>query len=82
MQYLKKEVNGGVFYGMQINSEVFYKLIISILVWVAKHNQSTQNKIFRYLCKYLQKNTGNDVNFLSAGKLKCLFFLYNISKKN
>ena len=32
--------------GMEINIEVFYKLILSYCVCVARHAQSTQNKKF------------------------------------
>ena len=42
-------------YGMQINMKVFYKLIISVLVCVAKHAQSTKNKMFPYLCNISRK---------------------------
>ena len=33
-------------FGMQINIEVFYKLILSLWVCIVRHAQSTQNKKF------------------------------------
>ena len=40
---------------MQINIEVFYKLILSFWVCVTRHAQSTQNKKFAYLCNISRK---------------------------
>ena len=45
-------------FGMQINIEVFYKLIISFCVYIARHAQSTQNKKFVYLCNISRKLWG------------------------
>ena len=42
---------------MQINIEVFYKLILSFWVSVTRHTQSTQNK-FAYLCNISIKAWG------------------------
>ena len=53
MQCLTKEVNDEVFFGMQINIEVFYKFILSFWVSIAGHAQSTQSKKFAYLCNKL-----------------------------
>ena len=65
---------------MQINTEVFYNLILSFWVWVVRHAQSTQNKKFTYLCNSL-KNVGNEVNFLATNtkifyKLTASLWLY------
>ena len=48
MYDLKKEVNDEVYFCQadQINIEVFYKLILTFLVCVARHAQSTQNNMF------------------------------------
>ena len=35
-------------FGMQINIKVFYKLILSFWVCVARHAQSTQNKKYAH----------------------------------
>ena len=48
--------------GMQINIEVFYKLILSFWVFVARHAQSTQNK-FSYLCNIFRKTLGMKLIF-------------------
>ena len=57
-------------FGMQINIEVFYKLIISIWVYVTRLAQSTQNK-FAYLCNISRRAWGwllNEIDFLRADK--------------
>ena len=51
---------------MQINIEVFYKLILSFWVYVTRHAQSTQNK-FAYLAISPEKH-GGEVYFLPADK--------------
>ena len=38
------------FFGMQINIKAFYKLVLSFWVGVTRHVESTQNKMFSYLC--------------------------------
>ena len=45
-------------FGMQINIEVFYKLILSFWVCATRHAQSTQNKKFAYLCNISRKAWG------------------------
>ena len=54
---------------MQINIEVFYKLILSFQECVTRHSQSTQNK-FAYLCITSRK----------ARRIK-LFFYLQINRK-
>ena len=49
-------------FGMQINIEIFYKLILSFWVCVTRHAQSTQNK-FAYLAIYLKKHGGEEVKW-------------------
>ena len=44
--------------GMQINIQVFYKLILSFWVCAIRHAQSTQNKKFAYLCNISRKAWG------------------------
>ena len=51
-------------FGMEINIEVFYKLILSFWVCVTRHSQSTQNK-FAYLCNISSK----------AWEMKLIFYL-------
>ena len=43
---------------MQINIELFYKLILLFLVCVTRHNQNTQNKKFTCLCNISRKAWG------------------------
>ena len=44
-----------IIFGMQINIDIFYKLILSIWVCKARHAQSIQNKKFVYLCNISRK---------------------------
>ena len=37
-------------FGMQINIEVFYKLILSFWLYITRHAQGTQNNKLAYLC--------------------------------
>ena len=55
-------------FGMQINIEVFYNLILSFWVYVTRHVQSTQNKKFAYLCNMSRKAFSDEVDFLRADK--------------
>ena len=55
-------------FGMQINIEVFYNLILSLWVYVTRHVQSTQNKKFAYLCNMSRKAFSDEVDFLRADK--------------
>ena len=57
-------------FGMQINIEVFYKLILSFWVCATRHAQSTRNKKFAYLCNISRKawGGGGEVDFLPANK--------------
>ena len=50
-------------FGMQINIEVFYNLILSFWVYVTRHVQSTQNKKFAYLCNISSKAWGMKLIF-------------------
>ena len=64
-------------FGMQINIEVFYKLILSFWVCPTRLAQSTQNKNFAYLCnisRTARRGGGwrglGEVDFLPANKHK------------
>ena len=52
--------------GMHINIEVFYKLILSFWVCIARHPQSTQNNKFAISLQYLKEEVSDDVVFLYA----------------
>ena len=45
-------------FGMQINVEVFYKLILSFCMCATRHVQSTQSKKLAYLCNIFRKARG------------------------
>ena len=51
-------------FGIQINMEVFYKLILSFY----KHAQSTQNNKFAISLQYLKKDVSDEVDFLHVDK--------------
>ena len=46
----------------------FFKLILSLLVYVARHAQITQNKKFAIYLQYLKKEVSDEVDFLHADK--------------
>ena len=53
---------------MEIDIEVFYKLILPFWVWVVKHAQSTQNNKFAISLQYVRENLKDEVDFLPADK--------------
>ena len=55
-------------FGMQISIEVFYKLILSFWVCVARHAQSTQNNKFSISLENCKKNVKDEVDFKPAYK--------------
>ena len=55
-------------FGIHINIEVFYKMILSFSVSLSRHAQSNQFK-FAYLCNISTK-MGDEVDFLPADKHK------------
>ena len=66
----KKRIMNFIF-GMQIKIEVFYKLILSVQVCVARHIQSTLNKKFAYFCNSFKKRRERRLIFclLISGKV-------------
>ena len=48
--------------------KVFYKLIVSLSVFVARHTQSTQNNMFAISLHYLKEKVKGEVNFLPTDK--------------
>ena len=48
--------------------EVLIKLIVSLLVCVARHAQDTQNNKFSISSQHLQENVNDKVDFSPAGK--------------
>ena len=74
----RKNVEMKLIFCLQINTKVFYKLIVSLWVCLAKHAQSTQkNKLampLQYLkeniisWQYLKKKVSDEFDFLKADK--------------
>ena len=50
-------------FGIETNIEVFYKLILSIWLYVTMHAQSNQNKKFAYLCNISREAWRMKLNF-------------------
>ena len=61
----EKNFGDEVDFGLQIKVKVFYKLIVSIWVCVARHAQSTRNSKFAI---YIKQNAKDGVDFLLADK--------------
>ena len=55
-------------FSMQINREVFYKLILSFWVCVVSYAQNTQNNKFAISLQYLKKEVKDEVYFWHADK--------------
>ena len=53
---------------LHVNARIFYKLIISLWVYIAKHTQSIQNNKFLISLQYLKENVKDEVDFLPADK--------------
>ena len=51
-----------------IQAKVFYKLIVSTWMWVARHALSTQKNKFVISLQYLNENIQDEVDFLPANK--------------
>ena len=56
-----------IFY-MKIEIKDFFNLILSFLVYVARHAQITQNNKFAISLQYLKKEVSDEVDFLHADK--------------
>ena len=50
-------------FGIQINMEIFYKLILSFF----EHAQSTQNNKFAISLQYLKNDVSDEVDFFTSG---------------
>ena len=51
---------------LQRNTKVSYKKIVSLLVDIAKHAQSTQNNKFAISLQYLKENVKDEVDFFAC----------------
>ena len=68
MQYLQKKVGNEVDFLPADKQKVFYKLIMSLWVCIARHVQSTQNDKFAISLQYLKENVKDEVDFVCADK--------------
>ena len=59
-------------FGIEINMEVFYLLILSFWVCVTRHAQSTQNNQFAIFLQYLKRDVSDEFDFFHADKYKGL----------
>ena len=53
---------------LQINTKVFYKMVVSLWEWLARQAQSAINNQFTISLQYLKKNMKGVVGFLPADK--------------
>ena len=72
LQYLsnisRKRQGIDIIFCLKIVIKVFYKLIPSLLVTIARHAQSTENKKFAISLQYLKKEGMVEVSYLHACK--------------
>ena len=98
LQYLKKEVRGEVdflhadkhrsFLQVDLNTlgvKDFYKVMLSLLMGMILHFQSTQSNKFAISLQYLEKEVRNRVHFLYANKHQnfyklALLFLMEVAR--
>ena len=66
----RKAMGGGVklILRLQMDTLVFYKLIVSLWVCLARHAQITQNNKLAISVQYLNKELSDEVDFLHADK--------------
>ena len=53
---------------MNISTKVFFKLVVSFLLVIVRHAQSTQNRKFAISLQYLKNKGRNEVDVLHADK--------------
>ena len=88
LQYLKKEVRDEVeflhadkhqsFLQVDFNNlgiKVSYKVILSLLIVIIKHSQSTQSNKFAIYLQYIKKEISNGIHFLHADKHQSFYKL-------
>ena len=68
MQYLHKRMGDEVDFCLQISAKVFYKMIVSLWVCVARQAQSTKNSQFAIFLQYLKESMKDEAEFLPADK--------------
>ena len=60
---------------LQIQTKVFYKLVASLWVCIARHAQNTQYNKFAISLQYLRKEMSDEIDFLHADKYEKLIKL-------
>ena len=90
LQYLKKDVRDEVdflhadkhlsFLQVQVHFntlgiKISYKVVLSLLMGMIKHSQSTQSKKYAIPLQYLKKEVRNGVHFLHAEKHQSFYKL-------
>ena len=53
---------------MKMNINVFYKIVVSFLLVIARYSQSTQNSKFIISLQYFKKQGRDEVDFLHLDK--------------
>ena len=66
--YSEKAQRMKLIFCLQINTEVFYKWIVSLRACISSYAQSTQNNRFTIFLQYLKENVKDEVDFLPADK--------------
>ena len=94
LQYIKKEVRKGVHFQLADEHQSFlqvdfntlgikdaYKVILSLLLGMIKHSQSTQSNKFAISLQYLKKRSQEESSFfLQADKHQSLLFLMEVTR--
>ena len=53
---------------MKISIKIFYKLVVSFLLFIARHAHNTQNRKFVISFQYLKKEGKDELNFLHVDR--------------
>ena len=67
-QYVQKIMGDETDFCLYINTKVFYELIDSLLMCIARHAQSTQDNNFTIYLQYFKENVKDEVDLLPADK--------------
>ena len=66
MQYFHKSMGKAVDFCLQLNTTVFYKMIVSLWVCVAREAQGTKNDQFTTSLQYFKENMKDEVDFFAC----------------
>ena len=76
LQYLKEELSGEVDFLHEDKHKSLLQIDIMILIGMAKHSQSFQNRKFVMSLQYLKKEVKDEVDFLHADKHQSFLKVY------